>query len=180
MLHDLSLCGLTLIPGHQWQPWANNIFSLWLCFYLYKIRIICTFIQHIFIDYYTSQDSLGYAVIINSLILHGCTPRVYFPVLKTHSGFWHFSQTAVLHVYTQHSRLLPSFGTSTWTWASKIFPEVGKRRLKGQVSIVTSSSLEVTFNIFIHIFFGKACAMYTPIFRVVGKRISPSDKRKMD
>lgn len=116
---------------------CNNIPSLWL----YKIG---SFIQYIFIDYYTCWDRMGYAVVINSLTLSGCTPQVYFPVLQIRSGFGQLSRTAVLHVYTQHSRLLQTFGTSTWTWDSKIITQGVKRELKRQESIVKCSHLAVT------------------------------------
>lgn len=52
---------------------------------------------------------MGYAVVINSLTLSGCTPQVYFPVQQIHSEFGQFSRTAVLHVYTQHSRLFQTW-----------------------------------------------------------------------
>ena len=55
---------------------------------------------------------MGYTVVINSRILSGYIPLVYFTAPKIHSGFGQFSRTAVHHESTQHSKLLQFFGVS--------------------------------------------------------------------
>ena len=148
-----------MTPDCPWQYWANNILLQWLCFPPCKIGIIYAFIPHIFIDYYTGQGRMGYAVVISSLILSGCIPLVYFTAPKIHSGFGQFSRTAVHHEYTQHSRLSQSFGISIMNMS---FQDLHARKIKGlksQESTVTRNRLEETTQHFYSQFLGKACDM---------------------